>query len=95
MTRATNFALISAALTLVYLVFLFGILPVPLLSKSVAVEILPTIPWWVLVSTGSFLLFKVGWGLYHFNNVPKAHDELLLDIKVAKDFLRERGVTVD
>lgn len=43
MTRATNFALVSAALTFVYLVFLFGILPVPLLSKSVAGEILPTV----------------------------------------------------
>ncbi|WFD02692.1 hypothetical protein MOBT1_001375 [Malassezia obtusa] len=102
MTRATQFALVAGIATFVYLVFLFEILPFPLLSKPVAEEILPTvrrmliqIPWWVLVSTGSFLLFKVGWGIFHFNDVPQAHEDLLLDIKTAKDFLRERGVTVD
>ncbi|WFD36136.1 hypothetical protein MCUN1_003011 [Malassezia cuniculi] len=95
MTRATRFVTIAAATTLIYLVFALGIIPVPLISASVADKILPTLPWWVLVSTGSYLLFQVGWGIFHFNNVPKAHDELLMDIKTAKDFLRERGVTVD
>ncbi|KAI3626114.1 hypothetical protein CBS9595_001475 [Malassezia furfur] len=87
MTRATRFAAISGIAALVYFVFLLGILPVPLLSKS--------LPWWVLVSTGAYLLFSVGWGIFHFNDVPQAHEDLLLDIKTAKDYLRERGVTVD
>ncbi|WFD45915.1 hypothetical protein GLX27_000541 [Malassezia furfur] len=95
MTRATRFAAITGIAALIYFVFLLGILPVPLLSKSVADEILPTLPWWVLVSTGAYLLFSVGWGIFHFNDVPQAHEDLLLDIKTAKDYLRERGVTVD
>ena len=35
-------------------------------------------PWWVLVSTGSYLLFEIGWGLYNFNDVPKAYDDLMI-----------------
>ncbi|PKI84681.1 hypothetical protein MVES_001318 [Malassezia vespertilionis] len=36
------------------------------------------LPWWVLVSTGAYLLLQVGWGLYTFNDVPAAQDELLM-----------------
>ena len=36
------------------------------------------LPWWVLVSTGSYLLFEIGWGLYTFNDVPKAYDDLMI-----------------
>ena len=66
--------------------------------------LLTQLPWWVLVSTGAYLLFSVGWGIFHFNDVPQANEDLLLvrsdvdlpqDIKTAKDYLRERGVTVD
>ncbi|WFD31462.1 hypothetical protein MSPP1_002498 [Malassezia sp. CBS 17886] len=95
MTRAGRFVFAAACATAVYLVFLLGIVRFPGVSAATAEKILPTLPWWVLVCTGSFLLSKVGWGLYHFNNVPDAYDELLLDIKTAKDYLRERGVTVD
>ena len=76
MTRATQFALVAGIATFVYLVFLFEILPFPLLSKPVAEEILPTvrrmliqIPWWVLVSTGSFLLLFL-WLVLSFLHLP-------------------------
>ncbi|WFD19954.1 hypothetical protein MCAP1_002197 [Malassezia caprae] len=95
MTRATRFATLAGCAALVYLIFLVGIIPVPLIPTSVSDAILPVLPWWVLVSTGAYLLFQVGWGLYNFNDTPQAYDELLLDIKAAKDFLRERGVSVD
>jgi len=36
------------------------------------------LPWWVLVGTGAYLLFQVGWGLFTFNDTPKAHEELLM-----------------
>lgn len=36
------------------------------------------LPWWVLVSTGSYLLFQIGWGLWNFNDVPKAYDDLMI-----------------
>ncbi|CCU99159.1 unnamed protein product [Malassezia sympodialis ATCC 42132] len=95
MTRATRFAMLAGCAALLYLIFLVGIVPVPLVPASVADAVLPTLPWWVLVSTGAYLLFQVGWGLYNFNDTPQAYDELLLDIKTAKDYLRERGVSVD
>lgn len=64
------------------------------------------LPWWALIATCSSLLYNVGWGIFHFNDVPKAHDDLLRvgerlrcrsrqDITTAKQFLRERGVSVD
>jgi len=62
------------------------------------------LPWWVLVGTGAYLLFQVGWGLFTFNDTPKAHEELLMvcdacwpsqDIKTAKDYLSQRGVSID
>ncbi|WFD27534.1 hypothetical protein MNAN1_002532 [Malassezia nana] len=99
MTRATRFAMLAGCATLIYLLFFFHILPVPLITTSVADDVLVTLPWWVLVSTGAYLLFQVGWGLYNFNDTPHAYDELLIadsqDIKAAKDYLRERGVSVD
>ncbi|KOS15947.1 hypothetical protein Malapachy_3317 [Malassezia pachydermatis] len=95
MTRATRFATLAGCLSFVYLVFFLGILPVPFLSQETAQAILPTLPWWALISIGAYLMYQVGWGLYNFNDTPKAYDELLMDIKNAKDYLRDRGVTVD
>ena len=39
---------------------------------------LTQLPWWVLVSTGAYLLSQVGWGLFNFNDTPQAYNELLL-----------------
>ena len=35
------------------------------------------LPWWALVATGSWLLGNVGWGLWNFNDVPEAYQELM------------------
>ena len=47
------------------------------------------------MSFGSFLLFKLGWGVLTFNDVPEAHKELMGEIEIAKKELRSKGVDVD
>ena len=52
-------------------------------------------PFWALVSFGSYLLFKLGWGVFTFNDVPEAHKELMEEIDMAKEELRRNGIDVD
>jgi len=52
------------------------------------------IPFWALVSFGSYLLFKLGWGVFTFNDVPNAHAELMEQIKQARTELQAKGVDV-
>lgn len=52
------------------------------------------LPFWVLVSFGAYLLFKLGWGVFTFNDVPEAHKELMDQIKQARTELRAKGVDV-
>ncbi len=41
------------------------------------------------------MLFRLGWGVLTFNDVPEAHKELMLEIEEAKTDLRRLGVDVD
>lgn len=52
------------------------------------------IPFWALISFGAYLLFKLGWGVFTFNDVPEAHAELMSQIKEARTELRAKGVDV-
>ncbi|CAO1633206.1 unnamed protein product [Sympodiomycopsis kandeliae] len=97
MSRFSNFVLYTAVTSLIYFAILFEVLPLPsaILSQETKDQILPVIPWWTIVSFGSYLLWQIGWGIFNFNDVPEAYQGLLVDIKNAKDFLRERGVDVE
>jgi dolichyl-phosphate mannosyltransferase polypeptide 3 len=53
------------------------------------------VPFWALVSFGAYLLGKLGYGVFSFNDVPEAHEELVKQIEQAKADLKKRGVTVD
>lgn len=53
------------------------------------------LPFWALVSFGALLLFRLGWGILTFNDVPEAHRELMKEIDLAKVDLRKMGVDVD
>ena len=63
------------------------------LRRSYPYEML--LPFWVLVSFGAFLLFRLGFGVFTFNDVPDAHKELMGEIAQAKVDLRRLGVDVD
>ena len=52
-------------------------------------------PFWAIVTFGSSLLFKLGWGVFTFNDVPQAYDELMGEIDMAKKDLRKQGITID
>jgi len=54
----------------------------------------PQLPFWALVSFGAYLLFKLGWGVFTFNDVPEAHKELMVQIQQARTELRAQGVDV-
>jgi dolichyl-phosphate mannosyltransferase polypeptide 3 len=53
------------------------------------------LPLWALVTFGAYLLFKLGFGVFTFNDVPKAHAELMKEIDLARADLRTKGVDVD
>jgi dolichyl-phosphate mannosyltransferase polypeptide 3 len=55
----------------------------------------PKLPFWALVSFGAYLLFRLGYGVFTFNDVPKAHAELMKEIDLARADLRTKGVDVD
>ncbi|KAG2139833.1 dolichol-phosphate mannosyltransferase subunit 3 [Suillus bovinus] len=95
MTRLHQVSIYSSILISIYILVLFEILPIPLIDASVAQEILPVIPWWLLVSFGSYSLWSLGWGVLTFRDCPEAYHELLQEINEAKNDLRSRGVTVD
>lgn len=59
------------------------------------VLILLQLPLWALVSFGAYLLFKLGYGVLTFNDVPEAHKELMGQIEQARKELRAKGVDVD
>ncbi|KAF9068266.1 dolichol-phosphate mannosyltransferase subunit 3 [Rhodocollybia butyracea] len=95
MTRAQRVAVISLVLTTLYFLVFFETLQVPLVDDAVVQQILPVLPWWLLVSFGSYSLWSLGWGLFTFRDCPEAYEELLTEISQAKNELRNRGVTVD
>ncbi|KAJ4309019.1 hypothetical protein N0V84_011753, partial [Fusarium piperis] len=75
-----------------YLALFLELIPLPPLIQE---QIVPVLPFWALVSFGAFLLFRLGWGILTFNDVPEAHKELMAEIDQAKTELRKMGVTVD
>jgi hypothetical protein len=52
------------------------------------------LPFWALISFGAYLLFKLGWGVFTFNDVPQAHAELMQQIAEARKDLQAKGVDV-
>ncbi|KAG0691689.1 dolichol-phosphate mannosyltransferase subunit 3 [Suillus ampliporus] len=95
MARLHRVSLYSSILISIYLLVLFEVLPIPVIDAGIVQEILPVIPWWLLVSFGSYSLWSLGWGVFTFRDCPEAYHELLQEINEAKNDLRSRAVTVD
>ncbi|WDK22572.1 dolichol-phosphate mannosyltransferase subunit 3 [Colletotrichum graminicola] len=53
------------------------------------------LPFWALISFGSYLLARLGYNVMTFNDVPEAHKELMAEIDEAVVDLRKLGVDVD
>ncbi|KAH9969146.1 dolichol-phosphate mannosyltransferase subunit 3 [Russula dissimulans] len=95
MTRATRVALWSTVSSITYFLALLAYIPVPFFSEEHAEQLLPVLPWWLLVSFGSYTLWSLGHGLYTFRECTDAYTELLTEVSQAKSELRLKGVSVD
>ncbi|TDL20909.1 dolichol-phosphate mannosyltransferase subunit 3 [Rickenella mellea] len=95
MTRAARFLTWSGIIGVLFVLATLSIVPVPLVSEETKEKILPVLPWWLLVSFGSYCLWSLGWGLITFRDADEAYTELLSEITQAKDDLRSKGITVD
>ncbi|GAP91459.1 putative dolichyl-phosphate mannosyltransferase polypeptide 3 [Rosellinia necatrix] len=92
MTRAQQTISIGLLITSLYLALYLQLVPLPELVQT---EIVPVLPFWALVSFGAYLLFRLGWNVMTFHDVPEAHKELVAEIELAKKDLRRMGVDVD
>lgn len=92
MTRAQQTISIALLASSFYLALYLQLVPLPELVQT---EVVPVLPFWALVSFGAFLLFRLGWNVMTFNDVPEAHKELMAEIEMAKQDLRGLGVDVD
>ncbi|KAF2153321.1 dolichol-phosphate mannosyltransferase subunit 3 [Myriangium duriaei CBS 260.36] len=92
MTKATQSISFIVLLSSIYTALFLGLVPV---SSTIQDEIIPVLPLWAVVSFGAYLLFKLGWGVFTFNDVPEAYKELSQQIEQAKVDLRKKGVEVD
>ncbi|KYK60231.1 hypothetical protein DCS_01368 [Drechmeria coniospora] len=92
MTRAQQTISLALLVSSLYLALYLGLIPLPALVQQQIVHLLPI---WALVSFGALLLFRLGWGILTFNDVPEAHKELAKEIQMAKVDLRKLGVSVD
>ncbi|KAF9528122.1 dolichol-phosphate mannosyltransferase subunit 3 [Crepidotus variabilis] len=95
MARAHRVAATVTIVTIAYILTFFGVFSVPLVDEKVAAQILPVLPWWLLVSFGAYSLVSIGWGLLTLRECPEAYNELMSEIAEAKNDLRSKGVTVD
>ncbi|KAK3203407.1 hypothetical protein GRF29_112g1242954 [Pseudopithomyces chartarum] len=91
MTRAQQTISIALLFTSLYLAVFMEVVSFP---EKIQREIIPVLPFWALVSFGAYLLFKLGWGVFTFNDVPEAHKELMAQIHEARTELRAKGVDV-
>ncbi|ATY58885.1 dolichyl-phosphate mannosyltransferase polypeptide 3 [Cordyceps militaris] len=92
MTRAQQTISFGLLVSSLYLALYLELVPLPALVQE---QIVPVLPFWALVSFGALLLFRLGFGVFTFNNVPDAHKELMQEIDLAKVDLRKLGVDVD
>ncbi|KAI9485189.1 MAG: dolichol-phosphate mannosyltransferase subunit 3 [Benjaminiella poitrasii] len=92
MTRATKTLTVFTILAAIYTILYLGFIP---LSEKVQNEIIPVIPWWVLVSFGCHCLGNIGFALFTFRDCPEAYHELMTEISQAKTDLRAKGMQIN
>lgn len=89
MTKATETAIFAIVLTSIYFILYIGIIPTSTIFQN---EILPVLPFWALVSFGSYALFSLGYGVYTLQDKEDKYIELKEQIDEAKVFLKSKGI---
>ncbi|EEP77767.1 predicted protein [Uncinocarpus reesii 1704] len=92
MTRAQQSLSIILLVTSLYLALYLGLVP---LNGVVQAQLIPYLPAYAIMALGSYLLFRLGWGVFSFNDVPHAHKSLQEEIVTARNQLRAAKVDVD
>ncbi|KAF3897447.1 Dolichol-phosphate mannosyltransferase subunit 3 [Trichophyton interdigitale] len=92
MTRAQQTLSVALLVTSLYLALYLGLLP---LNQTIQEEIIPHLPTYFLMVLGSYLLFRLGWGVLTFNDVPDAYKSLQAEINQATTELRAMNVDID
>ncbi|KAK1491475.1 dolichol-phosphate mannosyltransferase subunit 3 [Colletotrichum cuscutae] len=92
MTRAQQTISLALLVSSLYLALFLQLIPIPAKIQN---DVVPVLPFWVLISFGSYLLAKLGYNVMTFNDVPEAHKELMAEIEEAVVDLRKLGVDVD
>ncbi|EKD01264.1 hypothetical protein A1Q2_04421 [Trichosporon asahii var. asahii CBS 8904] len=92
MSKGTRFVTFAVPAVIAYFLLLLHVLPTPFLAQETADQILPVIPWWLLVAFGAYSLSSLGLGLLRFHDTPEAYQSLLGEIQQAKNELRDQGV---
>ncbi|CAK7563682.1 MAG: hypothetical protein SEPTF4163_001557 [Sporothrix epigloea] len=92
MTRATQTLSVAFLATSLYLSLYLRLIPLPAIVQT---EIVPVLPFWLLVAFGAYILARLGWGILTFNDCPEAHKELVAEIELARADLRKLGVSID
>lgn len=92
MTKATETAVAFLAVSAIYCALYTGTIPV---CEKVHNEILPFLPWWALVTFGSYALGTLGWGVLTFKDKEESYRELLGQIDEAKAFYKKKGLDLD
>ncbi|KAM0788300.1 hypothetical protein ACM66B_001443 [Microbotryomycetes sp. NB124-2] len=95
MTRLRTVSVYGSSFTLAYLLVLLDIVPLPFLDSNIKAQILPTLPFNLLVALGTWFLWELGYGILTFSDCKEAHQELMSQIQEAKQELRKKGVEVD
>lgn len=92
MTKATETILALFTLSGIYFALYSGVIPT---SEKIHNEILPYLPWWALVTFGSYSLATLGWGVLTFKDKEDKYEELLKQIDEAKGFYRTKGIELE
>ncbi|KXH26786.1 dolichol-phosphate mannosyltransferase subunit 3 [Colletotrichum salicis] len=92
MTRAQQTISLALLVSSLYLALFLQLVPIPAKIQN---DVVPVLPFWALISFGSYLLAKLGYNVMTFNDVPEAHKELMAEIEEAVVDLRKLGVDVD
>lgn len=92
MTKATEAAVFFIFITSIYIGLWAGVFPV---GEKIKHDILPYLPFWGLVSFGSYALATLGWGVYTFKDKEAKYKELLVQIDEAKEFYKSKGIKLE
>ncbi|KAF9435190.1 hypothetical protein BGZ76_006729 [Entomortierella beljakovae] len=93
MTRATEAAAFFAITATLYLALLFQWIPIPF-PETFQEFTLPVLPWWALVTFGSYSLGNIGYHVMTFRDCPEAYVELQSQIAQAQGDLRSKGISI-